>query len=47
MLELDRPNIEAMGIRVYEYELATGTRYIRHDHEALARAILDVYQKNR
>ena len=47
MLELDRPNIEAMGIRVYEYELATGTRYIRHDHEALARAILDVYRKNR
>ncbi len=42
-LELDRAGIEAMGIVVKEYELATGTRYIRHDSEALAKAIMEVY----
>lgn len=43
-LELDRAGIEAMGILVKEYDLATGTRYIRHDSEALAKAIMEVYQ---
>lgn len=42
-LELDRDGIEAMGILVKEYDLATGTRYIRHDSEALAKAIMEVY----
>ncbi len=43
-LQLDRERIEAMGIRVLEYPLAAGDRYIRHDSAALAEAILDAYQ---
>ncbi len=42
-LRLDRQRIEAMGIRVLEYPLAAGDRYIRHDSAALATAILDAY----
>lgn len=45
-LLLDREAIEAMGIRVYEYALATGTRYIRHDSDALAAAIMEVYRND-
>ena len=44
-LRLDRKAIEAMGIRVLEYPLAAGDRYIRHDSAALAEAILDAYQR--
>jgi len=42
-LRLDRQRIEAMGIRVMEYPLAAGDRYIRHDSASLAKAILDAY----
>ena len=41
-LRLQRQEIEAMGISVEEYPLAAGTRYIRHDPDALAAALLDV-----
>ena len=43
MLELDEEGIASFGIGVRKYELATGTRYIRHDHQALAKAIMEVY----
>ena len=43
MLELDEEGIGSFGIGVRKYELATGTRYIRHDHQALAKAIMEVY----
>jgi len=42
---LDREAIEAMGITVREYEMATGERYIRHDSDKLAAAILEVYRE--
>ncbi len=42
-LTLDKAGIEQMGIQVREYDLATGSRYIRHDSEALARAVMEVY----
>ena len=45
MLELDEAGIESYGIGVRKYELATGTRYIRHDHEVLAKAIMEVYRE--
>ena len=41
---LDRDGIEAMGIAVREYPMATGERYIRHDPDRLADAILEVYR---
>lgn len=44
-LELDREAIEAMGVRVEEYPLAVGERYVRHDSDALADAILEVYRR--
>ena len=43
-LRLAREEIETMGIQVREYELAAGRRYIRHDPEALASAIMEVYR---
>lgn len=43
MLELDQAGIEALGIEVRQYPLAAGTRYIRHEPMALARAIMEVY----
>ena len=42
-LVLDRPAIEAMGMEVREYPLAVGERYIRHDPDALAEAIMEVF----
>lgn len=42
-LKLDLPGMQAMGIRVEQYPLACGSRYIRHDSDALAQAIMDVY----
>lgn len=44
---LDRETIEAMGIAVREYPLAAGERYIRHDPDALADAVLEVYESLR
>lgn len=44
-IELDRAAIEAMGIVVRTYPLATGTRYIRHDSDRLAAAIMEVYHQ--
>lgn len=46
-LQLEREQIEAMGIQVREYELAAGTRYIRHDSDALAAAIMEVFRQER
>ena len=46
-LRLEREEIEAMGIQVEEYPLATGERYIRHDTYALASAIMEVYRRSR
>jgi len=44
-LHLARQEIECMGIAVEEYPLAAGVRYIRHDPDALARALLEVLRK--
>lgn len=44
-LHLAREEIECMGIAVEEYPLAAGVRYIRHDPDALARALLEVLRK--
>ena len=44
-LVLDRAGIEAMGISVREYAMATGERYIRHDPDLLAAAIMEVFGK--
>jgi hypothetical protein len=46
-LELNREAIEAMGIAVYEYPLAAGDRYIRHDPNRLAAAIMEVYKRKK
>jgi len=46
-LQLDRTAIEAMGIQVFEYPLATGDRYIRHDPDKLAAAIMEVYRRKK
>lgn len=42
-LVLDRQGIEALGIEVREYPLAVGERYIRHDPDLLADAIMEVF----
>ncbi len=44
-LKLDIPALEAMGIQVEQYPLSCGSRYIRHDSDALAKAIMDVYNR--
>ncbi len=44
-LRLEKDRIEALGIKVREYPLASGARYIRHDAAALADAILEVYEE--
>ena len=46
-IDLAREEIEAMGIAVREYPLAIGDRYVRHDSERLAEAILEVYREMR
>lgn len=43
---LDRAAIEDMGIQVREYAMASGTRYIRHDPDRLANAIMEVYRES-
>ena len=45
-MNLDREAIEAMGIAVREYPMATGERYIRHDPDRLANAIMEVYRQS-
>ncbi len=46
-LRLEREEIEDMGIEVWEYPMATGQRYIRHDTDALASAIMEVYRQKK
>lgn len=42
-LPLDRQAIEAMGISVETFPLVSGGRFIRHDPDALAKAIMEVF----
>ena len=44
-MTVEREEIEAMGIRVYEYDLVNQSRYIRHDPDRLAAAIMEVYHR--
>lgn len=44
-IRLERGKIEKLGIRVVEYPLVTGTRYIRHDSKLLAQAVMEVYRQ--
>lgn len=44
-LRLERAGIEAMGIRVREFPLSEGGRYIRHNPDELARALLRVWSE--
>ena len=43
----DRAQIEALGVRLRTFPLVEQGRYIRHDSDALARAILAVWQEFR
>lgn len=42
---LDRAKIEALGVAVREFPLCLPGRYIRHDPDALSRAILSVWRE--
>ena len=44
-IELDREKIEALGVAVREFPLCQPGRYIRHDADALSRAILSVWRE--
>ena len=44
-LRLQREEIEAMGIAVETYPLASGVRYIRHDPDKLVTALMEVFRK--
>ena len=44
-IELDREKIEALGVAVREFPLCLPGRYIRHDADALSRAILSVWRE--
>ena len=46
-LELNRTDIEQLGIAVRTFPLLEAGRYIRHNSDALARAILSVWQEFR
>ena len=46
-LELNRTDIEQLGIAVRTFPLLEPGRYIRHNSDALARAILSVWQEFR
>jgi len=46
-IELEKEKIEALGIAVREFPLAEGSRYIRHNPDELARAILSVWKEFR
>lgn len=41
-LRLEKERIEALGISVRQFPLSEGSRYIRHNPDELARALLDV-----
>lgn len=43
--EVDRAGIEALGVAVREFPLCRPGRYIRHDADALSRAILSVWRE--
>lgn len=44
-IEIDRAGIEALGVAVREFPLCRPGRYIRHDADALSRAILSVWRE--
>lgn len=44
-IEVDRVGIEALGVAVREFPLCRPGRYIRHDADALSRAILSVWRE--
>lgn len=44
-IEVDRAGIEALGVAVREFPLCRLGRYIRHDADALSRAILSVWRE--
>ena len=44
-IALDRAEIEALGVAVREFPLCLPGRYIRHDPDALSRAILSVWNE--
>lgn len=44
-IEVDRAEIEALGVAVREFPLCRPGRYIRHDADALSRAILSVWRE--
>ncbi len=46
-LRLERERIEAMGVQVREFPLCEGSRYIRHNPDELARALLGVLREFR
>ena len=46
-LRLDREEIMALGVAVREFPLCSSGRYIRHNPDELARAILSVWQEFR
>ena len=43
----DRAAVELLGVKLRSFPLAEGTRYIRHDPDALAKALLSVWQEFR
>ena len=47
LIRLEKEKIEALGIPVREYPLATEERYVRHDTVLLADAILEIYREKR
>lgn len=44
-IRLEEEKIRELGIAVRKYPLAIGSRYIRHNSELLAKAIMEVYQE--
>lgn len=44
-IEVDRAGIEALGVAVREFPLCRPGRYIRHDADALSRAILSAWRE--
>lgn len=46
-IRLQKERIEALGIAVREFDLCTDGRYIRHNPDKLARALLTVYRELR
>ena len=46
-LRLDREEIMALGVAVREFPLCSSGRYIRHNPDELAKAVLDVWKEFR